>query len=358
MIIDSFIHSSLLLPIAMSSHQTHQEEILSQEKIREENLAARRAAAEAVSISRATLETTVAQGEQLQHCESLQERNRYIVTKSARIIRGMTWSGWMMNIFSKEAEPPVDDRKLLLKKDHNKVVFGGDQQSTSCSRDDDNDIMANMPQEIQDQAWTVQNYEFNVKLLEQCQNDKDFETCREICNSLCLSAQKALEDVKGTTAYQNVLTKRSILHLQKKFMHVKQLQRDIIQQKNEKLSKGTRQPLPESKTSSKVINSNPKRRNQLWANTHDKDLQQRILHQEEHIDALQENLNELLQNGISLGVSLTQQNQLLDKLDVGADELREETKMVTRRADRLSHRSVSIVVSYGLLWSRLFVIVV
>jgi methyl-accepting chemotaxis protein len=141
-------------------------------------------------------------------------------------------------------------------------------------------------------------------------------------------------------------------------MHVKQLQRDIIQQKNEKLSKGTRQPLPESKTSSKVINSNPKRRNQLWANTHDKDLQQRILHQEEHIDALQENLNELLQNGISLGVSLTQQNQLLDKLDVGADELREETKMVTRRADRLSHRSVSIVVSYGLLWSRLFVIVV
>jgi hypothetical protein len=80
--------------IAMTSNQIHHDGILSQEKIiREENLAARRAATEAVSISRATLETTVAQGEQLQHCESLQERNRYIVKKSARMIRGMTWSG-------------------------------------------------------------------------------------------------------------------------------------------------------------------------------------------------------------------------------------------------------------------------
>mmetsp|Transcript_14618 Transcript_14618/g.27485 ORF Transcript_14618/g.27485 Transcript_14618/m.27485 type:complete len:491 (+) Transcript_14618:56-1528(+) len=333
----------------MSSHQTHQDHVLCQEKIREDNLAARRAAAEAVSISRETLQTTVAQGEQLQHCENLQERNRYIVTKSARIIRGMTWSGWMMNMFSKDTEPPPENRKLYNQSD-----------------DDDDIFKLNLPQEIQDFASIVRNYEFNVKLLDQCDNEHDFDTCLEICDSLRLCVQQALEDLtlsssssSSSQEYKmmgneenNVHTTKSIkLRLQKKFIKVKQLQQSIIQQKNSKF-KGTRQILEnneqqqqqqqESKISSSknvVTSLNPKKI-QLWANTNDDVLKERILHQEEHINALQENITELLRNGISMGVSLEQQNQLLDKLDVGADELREETKMITRRADRLSHRSL------------------
>ena len=78
-------------------------------KNHEENLAAQRAAAEAIAISRTTLETTLCQGEQLEHCDALRERHRYIVDKSARIVKGMTWSGWFANVFSKDVQPPPDN---------------------------------------------------------------------------------------------------------------------------------------------------------------------------------------------------------------------------------------------------------
>lgn len=72
----------------------------------EENTEAQRAAAEAIELSRSTLETTLCQGEQLDHCDDLRERHKYIVDKSARIVRGMTWSGWVANAFSKDVAPP------------------------------------------------------------------------------------------------------------------------------------------------------------------------------------------------------------------------------------------------------------
>ena len=81
------------------------------QKLEEENLQALRASVEAVNISRATLETSLAQGEQLQRCEDIHERNKYIVDKSNRIVRGMTWSGWFMNAFSKDVEPPTSSKQ-------------------------------------------------------------------------------------------------------------------------------------------------------------------------------------------------------------------------------------------------------
>jgi hypothetical protein len=260
---------------------------------------------------------------------------------------------------SKEAEPPTDGR---FHRDSNKkeIVVGQQSSTTCCSGDNDygsdGAYVMNVPQEIQQQAWMVQNYEFNVKLLEKCQNEEEFNTCLEICNSLCRSAQKVLEDVKSLQEKrmgydQDAPTRQAIFKLQRKLTQVKELQRVMMEQKKNAKWKGggtgnlqtSRQQEEYKTTFNKGAISNPKKSQPLWATTNDQALQQRILDQEEHIDALQENINELLHNGISMGVSLTQQNQLLEKLDSGADELREETKMITRRADRLVHRSVSIV---------------
>ena len=91
----------------MSSTQESTREMEENKRRDEEYHAAKMAAAESIEMSRKTLEMTVCQGEQLEHCESLMDRQKYHVERSARLVRGMTWRGWAANLFSNEVEPPA-----------------------------------------------------------------------------------------------------------------------------------------------------------------------------------------------------------------------------------------------------------
>lgn len=82
------------------------------EKAAEERRQAQKSAVEAKEIGRATLETLAQQKEILERSEAMADENIYLMDKSIRVLKGMTWSGWVANIFSKDVEPPEANGKI------------------------------------------------------------------------------------------------------------------------------------------------------------------------------------------------------------------------------------------------------
>ena len=85
--------------------QTKQHMDLSSYDREEEYRAARRAGVEAVEIGRETLEAATRQGEQLANAEKMADETSYKLDKAGRMLRGMTWSGWVANAFSGDLKP-------------------------------------------------------------------------------------------------------------------------------------------------------------------------------------------------------------------------------------------------------------
>lgn len=302
-------------------------------QIQEENIAAQRSAAESIAISRATLEQALCQGEQLENVDKMQERQKYIVEKSGRIVRGMTWSGWMMNVFSKDVSPTL-----------NKATSDAMKQQSSISREAVSHALVesdtkDIPPELWNQACMLQNLECNILLLEKCQSKEEFDTLLEICKSLNTAVKNSLVDAADSHRRgSDKLSTRSyqkLKNLESKFEQVEDLQYTVVRNVTNKFAGkvNARDELFHS-------NSNSFPSGSAWLKTDDSKIQKRIDEQDEHLNILGKNIQELLHNGASIGTSLDQQNQLLEKLDAGADDIKERTKMVTRRADRLSHRSL------------------
>ena len=65
-----------------------------------------RDAEEALDAGASTLEQLSGQGEQLDRAENLTEGMQYDVAVARRMTRGMTWSGWLVNMVTSEPLPP------------------------------------------------------------------------------------------------------------------------------------------------------------------------------------------------------------------------------------------------------------
>jgi len=95
------------------------------------------------------------------------------------------------------------------------------------------------------------------------------------------------------------------------------------------------------KTNSGSVNSSGRDNDDpLWSAkvTNNRELQSRIKQQDEHLDAIGSSIQELLHNGSAIETVLDDQNQILEKLDDGTEDIIEQTKMVARRADRIASR--------------------
>ena len=63
-----------------------------------------------------TLTTLGEQGEALDRAETVVDSNQYLIDKSGRVIRGMTWWGWVQNNFSSPPAPPKPGRQREVSK--------------------------------------------------------------------------------------------------------------------------------------------------------------------------------------------------------------------------------------------------
>ena len=201
-----------------------------------------------------------------------------------------------------------------------------------------------VPEEIEEPATITKNYECNVLLLEQCQSKEEFDALLSICTQLNKSARKSLEKIRQGHN-KNRLSGRSIQILRKLDFKLEEIESEQKKTVGKMGDSFQFQPMKvsqndHSKERKLETSTGTNTADRIWSKTTDTKLQARIEEQDKHLDVMASSIQELLHNGASVGAALEQQNKMLESLNDGADELLEKSKMVTRRADRLSQRSV------------------
>jgi hypothetical protein len=274
-----------------------------QQQKEEEYLDAQRAAAEAVLVGRETLETAVGQEEQLQRAESIADETQYKLDKAGRMLRGMTWSGWVANMFTKDVGPPPD-----VKTKEPPLVY------------------ENVPDSCREAAQAVQNYHANVKVLLECETEEQRDTCRTICNAMYDGANlrvASLKSSKSLEAYQTQFAGD--------LEWLRERQNRITKRASEMPSLSSSQ---ESSTEGAVSPKRASDNTPLFTNASPEHVAIRQ-QQDKHLDLLSRNLNEMGYIAGSIHETVARQNQTIDRLDTKSESVLEKTKQVTRRADRL-----------------------
>jgi len=296
---------------------------------------------------RATAQQIALQGESLSISEAIAENTDYMLQKSARILRGMTWSGWVANIFTSDVKCPSVSAA-----------------TTAASTTKEEDIIVSMEdcylcyekekfsQDALSAVHSVMNYHLHVILLfQQCKaknnyNNKvtiytekerrndNIQTCFDVCLHLqnCADVQlKSLRSLKNKKE-----TSHAVLFLSNKMIQlgamIKQLEDEVsirshqVPLKLEVASKNISSTLTRDATSI-MINSGTNPRTLL--------LQQEFQAQEDHLSSLIPGLEELKNISHAIGTSIVSQNETLDSLHNKAEDLTEKTKLVVRRSERM-----------------------
>jgi len=194
------------------------------------NISALRAATEAVTIGRETLNVLAQQTEQLTNADDMVDETSMKLDKANRILRGMTWQGWTMNIFSKkqngthmitsdggggggsggdtttEAEKSQQQQQ---EKQRNKIpdlesYSFFDDGTTINDGDNNNDhrnqsIMpswissSNQQKQYEIAIQSLKNYHCNLIVLFSCETFEQYDTCKLICQDMFFRASNEVQ---------------------------------------------------------------------------------------------------------------------------------------------------------------------
>jgi hypothetical protein len=285
-----------------------QQQQLHESSFDEECLSAQRAGVEAVFVGRETLETAVQQGEQLENAEQMADETQHTLDKAGRLLRGMTWSGWMANIVTKNIGPPPESKAT--------------DKGMSSSEGGPPRVYQNVPESCRATAQAIQNYHANVTVIEECETEEQKETCQIICDCMYTAAIQQLnllEDKKEVESYRLEFASHLAV-LQNRQKHTQQRIRGLGQLNNSKATQD-RTELLDSLGKKKA---SPGKANDP-----------RLLQQDQHLDTMSQTLGELGSIAHSLNSAIYGQHSTIDALDTKSDNVLEKSKQVTRRADRL-----------------------
>jgi len=183
----------------------------------EEYRRAQQAGSEAVTIGRETLTTVVQQGEQLQRAENLADDTEYKVDHATRLLRGMTWSGWLQNKFSKPLDSPEYRNNGNSTNEHeNKSILRPVK------------VYESIPDSCLEPSQSVQNYHVNLQVLESCETEEQKGTCKLICNDMHRQANMKIAKLLNT--FENIETKDFALQLKEDLSYLRQRQLVLQQQ--------------------------------------------------------------------------------------------------------------------------------
>ena len=287
-----------------------QQQQLEQKNREEEYLAAQRAGVEALHIGRATLTQAEQQGEQLDRANALADETDYKLDKATRVLRGMTWSGWVANMFSKSVGPPPEGT------------------ATAAGAHEPPDVYEGLPETCRVVAQLVQNYHANVKVLEACETEEQKATCRLICDDMFKAAMKGLDELQQQEPSVEA--------------YALQLARDLEILRNRQIStqqrlRGFKVGLTTGGTDQRkeLLPSSPNATTTTAAAAamRETDLMQQ--QQEQHLDTISQALGELGSIAQSLNQSMANQNETLGQLDTKSENILEKQNMVNRRTERL-----------------------
>jgi len=294
----------------------------------EEYRRAQQAAVEAVMVGRETLATTVQQGEQLQHAETLADETEYTVDKANRLLRGMTWSGWLANKLSKDVDSPEYRNNNNNNDDTNKrmSILGPPK------------AYAMVPESCAAVSQSVQNYHLNLQVLENCETDEQKGTCRLICNDMHRQARLKINDLLTATKRKNNnrndddttndddKSEYFVLQLQEDVSSLRQRQ-FVLQQVQRGMTTTT---TGDEKTN--IFNKNTAINDTVIDNPSSTDAV--TIQQEQHLNTITQHLQELGSLAGNLNISLHQQAEVIDSLDTKNETLHFKTNTMNRRTER------------------------
>lgn len=299
----------------------------------EEYLSAQRAGVEAIMIGRETAATAAQQGEQLRRAEQLADKSQYDLDKAGRILRGMTWTGWMANMVSKapelRSETPLPPRGTLPKD-----ATTEKQQSPA--------VYDNLPESCTAAAQAIQNYHANVSVLEACDSSEQVEVCTEICDGMYRTAVQQLqllETNQQVAAYQQQLSfdlvnlRQRQAKSQKQVRGIKNGTASVAGQLSHNNNNNNKQPTSMARESTMENKPQPGPAPPTVKKLTEADII--MQKQDAHLTAIEGTLGELGSIAEQLQESTAFQNRTIDSLEGKSDQLLETSRMVTRRADRM-----------------------
>jgi hypothetical protein len=275
----------------------------------EDYLQAKRAAVEAVEIGRETLAESSRQGEQLQNADKIADHTRFALDKSARVLRGMTWSGWFANLVSMDVK-------------EEDYLNAPDKTPTESLLS-----YENVPEVGSRAAQAIQNLQANLLVLEACETDEQRITCVQVCDKMYTKAAQEVSQLHANGDDTSLgLVKRFLIDLSTLRGRLKACKRRIqsaakVESSSTPSSAPVKQPAAQTPSS---LAKDPI-----------------IAQQDEHLEFMSQNLGELSDIAHSLHESFANQSQLVDSLNEKSDDILGKTKMVTRRSDRLIQKKVS-----------------
>ena len=300
-----------------------------QNRQEDEYLQTRRIAAETVEIGRATIEQASRQTEQLSNADRLADHNKYVLDKSARLLRGMTWSGWVANMFSKDIKASDYVRNSDGRyRTGSRAVTGAAGINIQPSAEE----YQHFPPKFQPAAQAVVNYRCNLAILAQCQTPAQLVACGTTCNELSSNVSKELRKINGLD--MNGEDKLAYDTLVKDLGEAEEVRRMLMEQSassaeacNGSEGRCSRAPLTPHNSLSTSFAGNPASAGATA----------QLSVQNEHLDAISQNLTELRGIGEKLNTTFQEQNTLLDSLHDKSDDLTEQTKTVRRKAERITN---------------------
>ena len=307
-----------------------------------DNLHAHRAAVEAVSSGRAALSTIAQQGQQLANAEEISDSNAFMLDKSNRILKGMTWSGWGSNMFTSnvEASGPSDTAVRLRK---TAASTAPPRSNSNNSHSNPNLPKHNLTTSHPASAASttcVNDYKMNVTMLASSatSSPEDFDMLESVCDELkfrAISAMSTLERLSSSLNDDRLF--REFTELSMEFERIQnvsdRVRRPGSSSSSTNNNKNLRDELLSTSTSTSTITSN----STLTSNSTAQQ-QQQLQKQDAHLANLAPQLDELKALSLTLNGALSDHNEALDKLDYKTENLTEKTKLVVRRAGRLNQK--------------------
>jgi hypothetical protein len=334
-------------PLSMSAHLT------ASSSLDHDNLAAQRAAAEAIEVGRATLSQTVQQGEQLRGAERVADETQYAVDRAGRILRGMTWSGWVANLVTSDVTRPTsatDSSSSTTTPSSWLPSFSSSTTSSaahpSCRTHREPPLVyEDVPDYCADAAQAVQNYHANLLIYLQCETPEQKETSHLICDDMHRVAEAKVQallrcsasndsDASEIAAFFPALA-QDLQVLRRRQAHGSS---NTTKSKSDgKTPKQSSQGAPA--TPSLPTESNRRTNASLSAVPGSHVAPPGLVQaQDEHLSVLSQNLDELGSLASALNESILHQNGTMDRLHDKTDSILEQSQRVTRRAERMTRR--------------------
>jgi len=276
----------------------------------EENLAARRAAVEAIEIGREMLMMAAGQNEQIERADRHADDSQYALDKSSRLLRGMTWSGWVANKFSKEVSHPT------LVTPTSRTAGLHSVMSVSSVQD------APPSEEFQSAFQAIQNYRCNLLILEKCETAEQQETCDTVCDSTHEIALKELAKLKICENDDSLQQQPLRNQLASDLSALRNYQNESLANKTPSIS-----PSKEAVT---IFPTTPKIKGEPTNVVRTEE--------DEHLLRLSNNLGELNAIGLSMSQMMVEQHELIDSVTQKSDIIMDKSKLVTRKAHKLVER--------------------